>query len=597
MRIAATLFVVLLFSLPSALFSLEKFDPKAVTGSNDKCLDERVVIFNGKVITERGSTGSVQYQTCNNISGGCTFAKEKTSPPECICGRLTVTPPGQKARQLDKCDPNFKKNFDKAVAGGEEGMSLHAAQALISERLQAVRADTQEGRDQLSQILQNYGLSEDEADAKVSDRKKAEAVQAQLNTFVTTSDTDEAKGIASELGFRLNKDLTDEVRLDPKKFVGVFTEGDLERFQTALPDTFTRDVGDAVPQVLSRDVLYSGQGGCYAVSNSYGTFRPCVLTQDQVSQVRGNIIPQIASVYWEGNQRADGRPFNANELGVAHQTLPLGTQVLVYNPQTGQAVVATVNDRGPFVSGRDIDLSRGTANAIGFNGVGAVQTVVLGSSMPTGSLGRYSSVVEAFQAYQQSNGTIAVGAGDIAPGVPRNTSPFANLFGGSTGAYVNTSSPFSPPPAPIGQPTAYSQPQQTAPASPSAAQPQAAAQEPRPSTPARTQTPTSTVAGELELAIQDPSVVQARRLPVNIVVLPAEVRRGDSVQVSWTSIGMSSEKPCELRTSLNVIARMNSGTVTVGTSAMTPEGSLVFYLRCTTPTGTTFQRTAAVMVR
>src|SRR3990167_8053582 len=403
MRPAAFFLVTLVFFAPSALFSEEKFDPKAILGSDDKCLNEKMVIFNGKAIIQKGSTETEQYKTCKNISGGCSLEKEKTKPvAQCICGKLFYTPEGKKPVPLDKCDPNMQKNLAKAMAGGIEGMTDFAAQALISQRIQEVDVSKEDGRKDLSQILQNYGLSADEADAKVSDKDKAAAVQSQLHTFVSTSDTDEASKIAGQLGFRLNKDLTDEVRLDHTKFAGVLTEGDLERFQTSLPDTFLRDVGDAVPQVLSRDVLYSGQGGCYAVSNSYGTFRPCVMTQDQVTQVRGNIIPQIASVYWEGNQRADGRPFNANELGVAHQTLPLGTQVLVYNPQTGQAVVATVNDRGPFVSGRDIDLSRGTANAIGFNGVGTVETVVLGSSMPTGSLGRYSSVAEAFQAYQQS---------------------------------------------------------------------------------------------------------------------------------------------------------------------------------------------------
>jgi len=590
MRPAAFFLVTLVFFAPSALFSEEKFDPKAILGSDDKCLNEKMVIFNGKAIIQKGSTETEQYKTCKNISGGCSLQKEKTQPPQCLCGKLFYTPEGKKPVPLDKCDPNMQKNLAKAMAGGIEGMTDSAAQALISQRLQEVDVSTRDGRNQLSQILQNYGLSKTDADAKVNDADKAATVQAQLQKFVSTSDTDEARKVAGELGFRLNKDLTDEVRLDPKKFAGVLTEGDLERFQTALPDTFLRDLGDAVPQVLSRDVLYSGQGGCYAVSNSHGTFRPCVMTQDQVTQVRGNIIPQIASVYWEGNQRADGRPFNANELGVAHQTLPLGTQVLVYNPQTGQAVVATVNDRGPFVSGRDIDLSRGTANAIGFNGVGAVQTVVLGSSMPTGSLGRYSSVAEAFQAYQQSNGTIAVGVGDIAPGAPRNTSPFANLFGGSTGGYVNTSSPFSPPPVPIAQPAAYSQPQQTTPAPQAGTSP---AVTPQPRLP----TPTSTVAQELERALQDPASVRTGKLVAHIVVQESEVARGSPVHVSWTSVGMSTTTPCVLRAGSNVVARGNEGTSVVQTSAATRIGSLVFYLACTTPSGATFQRTAATMVR
>src|SRR3990167_8593398 len=232
MRPAAFFLVTLVFFAPSALFSEEKFDPKAILGSDDKCLNEKMVIFNGKAIIQKGSTETEQYKTCKNISGGCSLEKEKTKPnPECICGKLFYTPEGKKPIPLDKCDPNIQKNLAKAMAGGIEGMTDFAAQALISQRIQEVDVSTEDGRRQLSQILRDFGNSEAEATAKVNDETKAEAIKARLDRFVTTSNKSEANDIANELGFRLNKDLTDEVRLDPEKYAAVLKEDDFERFE------------------------------------------------------------------------------------------------------------------------------------------------------------------------------------------------------------------------------------------------------------------------------------------------------------------------------------------------------------------------------
>ena len=524
---------------------------------------------------KKNNRGCAKGQTSPRVVVKITGLKEQTIPPKSRCDASNLS------RVIDSV---AEQRLGEALAG----LSALAAPVVGVAPIAAINLGTAAGQKILSeQLATAFQITPDRAEAIV-----AKDPQAAIRAIYAVSQGDDAaiKAEAESLG--LNANLADTVGLRAKLIKdGNLTDPD-ESGILGIGDNTFRDAGVASPQVLVRDVLYSGQGGCYAVSNSHGTFRPCVMTQDQVAQVRGNIIPQVASVYWEGNQRADGQPFNANALGVAHQTLPLGTQVLVYNPQTGQAVVATVNDRGPFVSGRDIDLSRGTANAIGFNGVGAVQTVILGSSMPTGTLGQYASVADAFKAYQASNGTIAVGAGDIASGVPRNTSPFANLFGGSTGAYMNTSSPFSPPPVPIAQPAAYSQPQQTTPA-PQAGTSPAVTPQPRPST----QAPTSTVAQELERALQDPASVRAGGLMAHIVVQESEVARGSPVHVSWTSVGMSTTTPCAVRADSRVVARGNEGTSVVQTSAATRIGSLVFYLACTTPSGATFQRTAATMVR
>ena len=86
----------------------------------------------------------------------------------------------------------------------------------------------------------------------------------------------------------------------------------------------------------------------------------------------------IASVYWSGHTTANGEHYNPDGITAAHKTLPFGTKVKVTNPSNGRAVVTRINDRGPFIAGRSIDLSRGTAHAIGFGGLGKVNMQVLG---------------------------------------------------------------------------------------------------------------------------------------------------------------------------------------------------------------------------
>lgn len=86
----------------------------------------------------------------------------------------------------------------------------------------------------------------------------------------------------------------------------------------------------------------------------------------------------IASYYASGSMTASGARFNPDGLTAAHRTLPFGTRVRVTNRSTGASVVVTINDRGPFVGGRVIDLSRGAARAIGMGGLAPVSLEVLG---------------------------------------------------------------------------------------------------------------------------------------------------------------------------------------------------------------------------
>jgi rare lipoprotein A len=88
----------------------------------------------------------------------------------------------------------------------------------------------------------------------------------------------------------------------------------------------------------------------------------------------------MASFYSEPQRLATGGWFNPNALTAAHRSLPFGTRVRVTNKGSGQSVDVTINDRGPYVAGRIIDLSRAAAGAIGMTaqGVARVSVQVLG---------------------------------------------------------------------------------------------------------------------------------------------------------------------------------------------------------------------------
>ena len=72
----------------------------------------------------------------------------------------------------------------------------------------------------------------------------------------------------------------------------------------------------------------------------------------------------VASYYKSGKQTANGERFNPNGLTAAHRTLPFGTKLRVTNLRTGKSVVVRINDRGPFIPGRVIDLSLGAAKLV-----------------------------------------------------------------------------------------------------------------------------------------------------------------------------------------------------------------------------------------
>jgi rare lipoprotein A len=81
----------------------------------------------------------------------------------------------------------------------------------------------------------------------------------------------------------------------------------------------------------------------------------------------------LASFYSEGTRTASGEKFDANELTAAHPTLPFGTRLRVTNVSNGQSVTVRVNDRGPYVPGRVVDVSYSAARTLGMVGGGVAK--------------------------------------------------------------------------------------------------------------------------------------------------------------------------------------------------------------------------------
>jgi rare lipoprotein A len=122
------------------------------------------------------------------------------------------------------------------------------------------------------------------------------------------------------------------------------------------------------------------------------------LVRDRVAVKRGAngdpVVEQLgeASYYghgFHGRKTASGTRFDQNALTAAHPTLPLGSRALVTNITNGQSVWVTITDRGPYVHGRDIDLSKGAAQRIGVtrrNGTAPVQIDAVIPPDPAGAV-------------------------------------------------------------------------------------------------------------------------------------------------------------------------------------------------------------------
>jgi len=104
--------------------------------------------------------------------------------------------------------------------------------------------------------------------------------------------------------------------------------------------------------------------------------------------LRKHALEGIASYYWHGEKTASGEPFDKRALTAAHRTLPFNSLVRVTDRTNGKSVVVRINDRGPFIAGRVIDLSEAAAEAIGMTRRGLTPVSLEVLSTPEKSKGR-----------------------------------------------------------------------------------------------------------------------------------------------------------------------------------------------------------------
>jgi rare lipoprotein A (peptidoglycan hydrolase) len=98
-----------------------------------------------------------------------------------------------------------------------------------------------------------------------------------------------------------------------------------------------------------------------------------------VNTDRNGGLQGIASVYHD-RITANGEHMNPNAMTAAHKSLPMGSRVTVFNHRNGRSVTVRINDRGPYVTGRVIDLSPGAARVLGVDGLAQVSLHVNGRS-------------------------------------------------------------------------------------------------------------------------------------------------------------------------------------------------------------------------
>jgi len=94
---------------------------------------------------------------------------------------------------------------------------------------------------------------------------------------------------------------------------------------------------------------------------------------------KGAVLTGVASWYgpgFHGRTTANGEKYNMHQLTAAHKSLKFGTKVRVTNKKNGKSVIVRINDRGPYVGSRIIDLSKSAAEVIGMIGPGTASVTV-----------------------------------------------------------------------------------------------------------------------------------------------------------------------------------------------------------------------------
>jgi len=255
----------------------------------------------------------------------------------------------------------------RSQVGATPAAPTKRASRQSSSPTRAMTSDELEGAKQ-------YTASSDRFEIENNPVWRATAVAAKLNQLYR--DNVDAKAIA----VRWN---------DPHKAFSIQVNGQ-EVVQindnTFLPDT-TKNLAQDALQATNR--LRRLMGNAPPLGAVAGMPQKRRAAQVAFAPVR-SAMSGIASWYgpgFHGNRSASGEVYNQNAMTAAHRTLPFGTKVVVTNLNNGRSVVVRINDRGPFIRGRVIDLSAAAARALGVmqTGIAPVQVQVLGEQKTVAS--------------------------------------------------------------------------------------------------------------------------------------------------------------------------------------------------------------------
>jgi len=246
-----------------------------------------------------------------------------------------------------------------------------------------VEGESQPRQKDLPKDLPREANQGDKDGKETKDSKDIKAAIAQDKLQASTNPIERAAAVASLIN-QMNREGQDASKITPEWQSGNFVirfggRGTLRFDQSVrLPETTKETSTDVLESANLIRRLMGGASPLTTVLNAPPT------TSNALGQVL-QVASGIASWYgpgFAGNLSANGEIFDPEALTAAHPNLPFGTLVRVINMDNGQSVVVRINDRGPYVHGRIIDISAGAARSIGMipTGVAQVKLEILGSA-------------------------------------------------------------------------------------------------------------------------------------------------------------------------------------------------------------------------
>ncbi|MFM9264467.1 septal ring lytic transglycosylase RlpA family protein [Tychonema sp. BBK16] len=304
---------------------------------------------------------------------------------------------GNKQVVLTKASPQLKVTRIEAQKVGE----YQARADVDSNSIAKIQSHDLEGRQAATVYLRNIPVitfldeSIEKTDTKASNagsqlKVAGDRANASDNKKSSNSNPQETDPVwrASSLAAKLNQLARNNV--DPNSITVKWEKGDRYLIQangedlvninakTILPDTTSDFSRDALQATNRLRRLLGNAAPLAEIEGKPQPERP-VLSIGSV-QVRINGLASWYGPGFDGNLSASGERFNQNALTAAHPHLPFGTIVMVRNLDNGRTVVVRINDRGPYVGDRVIDLSAGAASVLGMmsSGVARVEIEVMG---------------------------------------------------------------------------------------------------------------------------------------------------------------------------------------------------------------------------